>query len=506
MTNVTERCHPRPPHLPGLSLLSYLHSRRSFAGLVVILLATLLAPTTFAGAQNTSIDPEQTSAAVPFIGDYEVWCTDRNPAPFNLCRSHHGSPAIDFGMPIGATINATGSGRVIEADSFCSGSGWCNGGAGNMVVIEHPDGTYSRYLHLLAVTMSVGQQVQTGDVVGTNGNTGHSSSPHLHYDEHFPLGTRTEMGSFIGCVDGEQVRYPQAFGTDDWSEVEYGSRMVNDGYSCFDDPVPTSVPRFFPGPSSFAVAPPIGSENALYEIELSQDGLDSPITFRMNATALRRFDSISGITEIRAREIIQGTPQLWSEPAFYDPTQDEIARSCDGLYASQASLTGTPQADVLIGTNLDDVIDGRGGNDIICSLDGDDIIRAGRGLDVVFAGAGDDTISGGFGPDQIYGEDGADNIRGGNGADVIYGQGGDDMLHGTAGNDEVRGGSGNDTVIGGIGHDRTYGEAGNDSLEGRNGRDLLSGGAGVDSYDGGNGTDRCIPDGTANETTLNCER
>ncbi len=458
------------------------------------------------GAQDATPDPSQTSAAVPFIGDYQVWCTDRNPAPFNLCSSHHGSPAIDFGMPIGATINATGDGEVIEADSFCSGSGWCNSGAGNIVVIEHADGTYSRYLHLLTVAMSVGEQVQAGDVVGTNGNTGHSSSPHLHYDEHFPRGTRIEMGSFVGCVDGEQVLYPQAFGTDNWNEVEYGSRMVNDGYACFDDPVPTAVARFFPGPAGFAVAPPVGPEKALYEIELTYDGIDAPIAFRITGTALRRFDSVDRVVEIRAREIIQGSPQLWSEPAFYDAKLDEIGRSCDGLYASQSSLIGTPQADVLIGTNLDDVIDARGGNDIICALDGNDTIRAGRGLDMVYAGAGNDVIAGGFGPDQIFGGAGADNIRGGNGADVIYGQDGDDTLHGTAGNDEVRGGAGNDTVIGGIGHDRTYGEAGNDSLEGRNGRDLLSGGNGTDAYDGGNGTDRCVADTSVTETTLNCER
>ena len=89
---------------------------------------------------NTQLSTTEESAiAVPFIGDYEVWCTDRNPAPGSLCRNHHGSPAIDIGMDPGTPLYAAGSGTVIEADSFCPAQGSCNNGKGNSVIIAHAD-------------------------------------------------------------------------------------------------------------------------------------------------------------------------------------------------------------------------------------------------------------------------------------------------------------------------------------------------------------------------------
>ena len=488
--------------------------RHVISAVAVVVLAAVFSPVNFADAQNTAPDPENTSAAVPFIGERQVWCTERNPGFDNFCRNlnHHSSPAIDIGLPIGAELRATGSGEVIEADAFCSGSGSCNNGAGNIVIILHPDGRYSRYLHMDDVSVSVGQQVTTGQVIGTNGNTGHNSSPHLHFDEQFPLGTRVNAGIMVGCVDGVQVEYPAAFGVNEWEDVPFGSIMINDGYDCFDgrgntgaELASTAEPRVYAGPTGFAIAAPVGSEKALYDISLNLGGTQAT-TFRMTGIALKRFDYIDGTSEVRARQIVDGVPQLWSDIVeFTQPLQDDRA-TCDGLFASQTSLTGTTQADVLIGTDGADTISSRGGNDIICSLGGDDTILAGPGADLIYGGTGNDTISGGFGPDLIYGQDGNDDVRGGRGSDTIYGEAGDDTLHGTQGRDEIRGGDGNDTLIGGISHDLLYGGDGNDSLEGRNGRDLLHGEVGTDTYDGGNGNDRCIRDSSTNETTANCER
>jgi murein DD-endopeptidase MepM/ murein hydrolase activator NlpD len=56
--------------------------------------------------------------------------------------------------------------------------------AGNLVVIEHklPDGSkfYSLYAHLDKVNVKVGQEVKAGEKIGTLGNTGRSTNPHLH--------------------------------------------------------------------------------------------------------------------------------------------------------------------------------------------------------------------------------------------------------------------------------------------------------------------------------------
>src|SRR5690606_38035412 len=55
---------------------------------------------------------------------------------------------------------------------------------GNFVVVDHHDGTYGTYWHLLAgsVPVAVGDAVVTGQVLGRVGNTGNSSAPHLHFD------------------------------------------------------------------------------------------------------------------------------------------------------------------------------------------------------------------------------------------------------------------------------------------------------------------------------------
>ncbi len=55
--------------------------------------------------------------------------------------------------------------------------------AGNHVTIEHEVGEYSFLAHLKAgsTTVSEGDSVTAGDIIGQCGNSGHSTEPHLHY-------------------------------------------------------------------------------------------------------------------------------------------------------------------------------------------------------------------------------------------------------------------------------------------------------------------------------------
>jgi len=57
-------------------------------------------------------------------------------------------------------------------------------GAGNLVVIDHGDGTFAGYCHLQhnKVFVKKGDQVQRGQIIAFVGNTGHSSTAHLHFD------------------------------------------------------------------------------------------------------------------------------------------------------------------------------------------------------------------------------------------------------------------------------------------------------------------------------------
>jgi murein DD-endopeptidase MepM/ murein hydrolase activator NlpD len=100
--------------------------------------------------------------AVPVSGDVSV----------GFSRVH---PALDFDAPVGTTVVATASGRVVFA-------GWNPRGSGNLVVISHAGGWESWYAHLDGISVSAGDWVCHACPIGTVGNTGFSSGPHLHFE------------------------------------------------------------------------------------------------------------------------------------------------------------------------------------------------------------------------------------------------------------------------------------------------------------------------------------
>jgi murein DD-endopeptidase MepM/ murein hydrolase activator NlpD len=80
---------------------------------------------------------------------------------------------IDIAAPTGTPIYAPMGGTVERV--FWSDLG------GNSVIIKHDDGTHTTgYAHLDQTFVKVGEKVKYGDVIGTVGNTGRSTGPHLH--------------------------------------------------------------------------------------------------------------------------------------------------------------------------------------------------------------------------------------------------------------------------------------------------------------------------------------
>ena len=61
----------------------------------------------------------------------------------------------------------------------------------NHVILEHHDGTTSRYWHLMtnSAAVEVGDIVSCGDVLGLIGSSGNSSFPHLHFQVELSDGT-----------------------------------------------------------------------------------------------------------------------------------------------------------------------------------------------------------------------------------------------------------------------------------------------------------------------------
>ena len=86
-------------------------------------------------------------------------------------RMHKG---VDMAGPVGTPVYATADGVVTFA-------GWQNG-YGRIIIVKHPFGLETRYPHLNAIRVKVGQEVARGERVGDMGNSGRSTGPHLHYE------------------------------------------------------------------------------------------------------------------------------------------------------------------------------------------------------------------------------------------------------------------------------------------------------------------------------------
>lgn len=103
-----------------------------------------------------------------------------NPVPEYRRRSQglHGKNGVDLAAPVGTPIVASASGKVLLARV-----GY-NGGYGNMVIINHPNGTQTLYGHMVRLGTSTGKVVNQGEVIGYVGSTGRSTGPHIHFEVH----------------------------------------------------------------------------------------------------------------------------------------------------------------------------------------------------------------------------------------------------------------------------------------------------------------------------------
>jgi len=81
---------------------------------------------------------------------------------------------IDIGADSGTPVAAAAGGQVVLASA---GYGY-----GNYVVIRHDNGYETLYAHLTEIYVAQGQWVAQGETIGTVGDTGWATGPHLHFE------------------------------------------------------------------------------------------------------------------------------------------------------------------------------------------------------------------------------------------------------------------------------------------------------------------------------------
>lgn len=94
------------------------------------------------------------------FGDYGLWA------------SYH--TGLDFAAPSGTPLRAVANSVVTSVGH--------DGAYGNKTVLTLDDGTEIWYCHQTSISVTVGQEVRAGDLIGTVGSTGHVTGPHLHLE------------------------------------------------------------------------------------------------------------------------------------------------------------------------------------------------------------------------------------------------------------------------------------------------------------------------------------
>jgi len=99
--------------------------------------------------------------------------------------SHKERAALDFKMKKGTKILAAREGIVVRVKEDGDKGGWNKKYRpyGNLIVIQHADGSRAGYWHLQqnGALVNVGDTVHGGQVIGLSGKTGYTALPHLHF-------------------------------------------------------------------------------------------------------------------------------------------------------------------------------------------------------------------------------------------------------------------------------------------------------------------------------------
>ncbi|GKQ40331.1 M23 family metallopeptidase [Streptomyces sp. A012304] len=117
---------------------------------------------------------------------YTLTSTFGQAGPYWSSGYHTG---LDFAAPTGTLIKAVHSGTITSA-------GW-DGSYGYKTVLTLDDGTEIWYAHQSSISVSVGQKVGTGEVIGRVGATGNVTGAHLHLEVHTGSGAGIDPAAWL---------------------------------------------------------------------------------------------------------------------------------------------------------------------------------------------------------------------------------------------------------------------------------------------------------------------
>ena len=144
----------------------------------------------------TAAKPFEPARNLAFANDFSVkpvasgWVSSGY-KDISAFRGNKPHKAIDFAAPTGTEVVASFSGTVLIADDVTLHQNY-----GKVVLIEHKEQMQSLYAHLDSISVKPGQYVAAGSQLGTVGETGRTTGPHLHF-EVLKNGKRTDPNQFL---------------------------------------------------------------------------------------------------------------------------------------------------------------------------------------------------------------------------------------------------------------------------------------------------------------------
>lgn len=279
------------------------------------------------GAGAVSVGTNGTDYMLPTVGRVSSTFGPRV-HPVKGTTHHHSG--VDIAAPTGTPVVAAQSGMVARKAYSKS--------YGNVVYINHDDGTQTRYAHLsgFSPTINLNEPIDKGSVLGYVGSTGVSTGPHLHYQHKQgqvqsakninPFDAMGDVGKTLNKQDLQLTRKsldPQQgeSNNDIDKDIEGVTTLAEGSKPIKPDDVNTSIALMTPKPQVSAMDPTQGTSqgvNSVGEVvkpEVINTTYEAPSTPNVDVSPVAQEVSRLGAHNVQALEEQRKTNELLAKLA-----------------------------------------------------------------------------------------------------------------------------------------------------------------------------------------------